>query len=59
MTTCFVDDTRTDHRTLCGRTVDSVIMSDRPATCRSCSDRWARLGWTFPLPATATVKETP
>ena len=38
--------------TLCGRSWDSIIMNDRPATCELCRSRHAAMtGWSFPLPA--------
>ena len=47
-TTHFAADERT---TLCGLRWQSIIMNDRPARCRACSDAHARAGWSFPLPA--------
>lgn len=45
------DDQRTLRRTLCGRSWDTVVANDRPATCVTCSDEHARrTGWAFPLP---------
>lgn len=30
------------------------VDNDRPPTCRTCTDIWARRGWTFPLPITVS-----
>ena len=41
--------------TLCGLTIEAIILNDRPATCTMCHDDHASRGWTFPLPPTVTA----
>ena len=41
--------------TLCGLPITSIVMTDKPARCPTCSDIHAAHGWIFPLPATVTA----
>ena len=51
--THFADD-QWSHRTLCGINWTGIVMNDRPATCKVCSDLHHGAGWTFPLPPVVT-----
>jgi hypothetical protein len=49
--THFMRGDEAERTTLCGRSWDSVIANERPATCQACRDQHARMtNWSFPLP---------
>jgi hypothetical protein len=50
--THFVDTTKIKPTTLCGYPWELIVENERAASCKTCSNIWAKRGWTFPLPAT-------